>query len=283
MSDVPPPFDPDKARAELAEKERESERKPLGGVPSDYTVPIRMPRPDFRSMSPAALERWTQVGHKPIEQGPRYFDGSEFAPAQLDPASIRALQADLVRAGLLTNFRAGIWDSASVKAYQELLGMANQYGLTDQAMLAHVVQNGVPVDFGGGGEGGQGGGPGLGIRTTNKDDLRRVFRAAVIDMLGQGWSQAQINELVDAYNWKEIQVQVDAAGQQAAAMEAQLGSLETGEPVDVSQFAGPAQDVESPETFLEDEVRRRDPMGVQATDIAEDYAPAFFAALGGYT
>ncbi len=216
------------------EQEDEDERKPFG-VDPDYRVATvhpaagRLPGP---GSSAAALEAAARGAGPPavIERGPRYFSGHELAPNRLDPASIRELQADLVRAGLLTRFRAGIWDPASVKAYGTLLEMANQYGLTDEAMLAQLVAAGGPVDFGGG-VSGAGGGAGLPqMVTTNRDDLRRLFRQTVIDRLGKGWTQEQIDELVDAYQWQEIRVQQQAAERSAMAREAQLSSLDPGRP-----------------------------------------------------
>ena len=270
-----------------------SDRDALG-VPEGYVVPrVRTGQYSERGAQTAAAMGRTPGTIK--DQGPRYFDGDEFTPAALSPAAIGRLQAALSNAGLLSDFRYGVWDQDSRTAYKALLEEANAAGLTAEVMLTRR-QQGMDVNVGGGGGSGSGGGggrqivgfdeegnpiysefqaPPLELRLSNKDDLRRVFRTAVIDKIGEGWSQAQIDELVDAYNWQEIRVQQEAYQSEVDRMRAEFEGAPSTEPiVNVA--------MESPETFLDEEVRRRDPAGVQATDIAEDYAPAFFQALGGY-
>ena len=276
-SDGPPTYHPGGAS---------SDRDALG-VPEGYTVPrVRTGQYSERGAQTAAALGRTPGTIK--DQGPRYFDGDEFTPAALSPAAIGRLQAALSNAGLLSDFRYGVWDQESRAAYKSLLEEANASGLTAEAMLSRRQQS---VDIGGGGSGGGGGWsvdpetgepiapqftpPPLELRLSNKDDLRRVFRTAVIDKIGKGWSQAQIDELVDAYNWQEIRVQQEAYQSEVDRMRAEFEGAPSTEPI-------VNVDMQSPETFLDEEVRRRDPAGVQATDIAEDYAPAFFQALGGY-
>lgn len=41
------------------------------------------------------------------------------------------------------------------------------------------------------------------VATSDPDDLRRVFRQAVIDALGEKWDQARIDQMVAAYRDKE--------------------------------------------------------------------------------
>jgi hypothetical protein len=122
--------------------------------------------------------------------------------------------------------------------------------------------------------------PALRVRTTHKDDLRTVFRAAVRDKLGAGWTDAQVDELVDAYNWKEIQLQTEAYDQEVDRMRQEF-EFEGGGP---EPSAGVISEVNapSPENFLDTELRKRDPSGYAAGQIGEEFAPAFFDALGGY-
>jgi len=124
--------------------------------------------------------------------------------------------------------------------------------------------------------------PPLELKTTNKKDLARVFSKSVRELLGEGWSQAQINQAVEAYNQVEISAQKDAYNAQIARDKAEwyggapaTGTIEPGK-------AMSSVSIESPETFLEDLAKEKDPGGFQATQVAEDYAPAFFEALGGY-
>jgi len=261
--------------------------KPLG-VPEGYTTPIvRGPEPQGSADS-AAQRAKAGLGPGTIgKRGPSYFDGDQYRPASLDPASIGKLQASLAAAGLLEDFRYGVWDKASQDAYASLLGEANASGLSAEAALQQRAQ-GVSINQSGSGSGSGGGGhwefdengepffvedpfvpPPLQVKTTNKDDLRRVFRSAVIEKLGEGWSQAQIDELVDSYNWKELAVQTDAYSQEVGRLEDEFyGRTPTSN--QITSVSPP-----SPETFVEDEMRRRDPVGFQAGQITQEFAPQF--------
>jgi hypothetical protein len=117
--------------------------------------------------------------------------------------------------------------------------------------------------------------PPLELRTHSKDDLRRVFRASVIDKLGEGWSQAAIDELVDAYNWKEIQVQKDAYDQ-AVALDRQAFAGGPGGGTIVQE------DVPDPETFIEDQMRKKDPTGFEAGQIVNNFIPEIMQNLQGW-
>jgi len=220
------------------------------------------------------------------EQAPRYSDGDEWRPASASSASIAQIQRAMVTAGILTDFNYGIWDQKTAKAYRDVLSYANGRGVTDQQALSELAshpQLNVAGGSGGGGSRVVGFDPDTGqpifapaeplqVRTTPRDDLRRVFRSAVVDRLGEGWSTAQIDELVNAYQWNEIKVQSDAYNQQAAAASGMLGS----NPVIATQ------QMASPEAFADEELRRRDPVGYQAGGVVNDALPAFMAALKGY-
>jgi hypothetical protein len=274
---------------------RDTGPKPLG-VPAGYSVPaVRMPGYSHgfsygQGRYPGAVPR-----PRLVEQGPRYVDGDEWRPAAQGPESITEIQRALTMAGYLgprDRFRLGAWDETTRNAYRSLLEEANASGLNADAMAA---QRAASFDVGGSGqdEGDGAGGysidpntgelvppqfvpPPLELRTTSKADLARLFRGVVIDKLGEGWSQAEINELVDAYNWREIQVQKDAYDEEVARQRAEfMGEAPSSEPITMV-------DVESPETFVENELMRRDPESFQAGQIANDYAPAFFSALEGY-
>jgi hypothetical protein len=281
----------------------ESRGGPLG-VPKGYTAAVQRswtPSPGRSGRVNTGALRYT------YEQRPRYMDGDEWRPATRAVDEIVEMQQKLVIAGYLDandGFRLGMWDGPTRTAYRYLLEDSNASGLDADTMLYRAAQ-GIEIGGGGGGAGGGGGGRGRGgymidpetgelipipqeqfiappmqVRTTNPDDLRRVFRSAVIDKLGVGWSQKEIDELVQAYNWKELQVQADAYRQEVARMEQEF-NYELGGPKPTTKQIT-SVDVASPEAFIEEEARRRDPGGFQATQMAEDYAPAFFDALGGY-
>lgn len=267
--------------------EDDDKRKPLG-VDEDYRVPAPIDKRDH--LTARAAPSWAASGYVARSQGPRYWDGDEMRPASLDPASIVELQRNLMLAGLLTDFRWGIWDDKTRSAYKSLLEESNMSGLTWEQQLARRQQS---VDIGsGGGEGGSGGfsidpetgmpvqptftPPPLQVRTTNPDDLKRVFRTAVIDKLGVGWNQAKIDELVNAYNWKEIQVQKDAYDQEVARMEDEFyGRAPSTEPITMV-------DAPSPETFLEDRMIEEDPVGFQAGQATEEFIPALMSMVEGW-
>jgi len=279
--------------------------KPLG-VPEGYTVPsVR----DMSGMSARAAEGWAagSGGHGSIQaRGPRYFEGDEWKPAALSPAGIGSLQEHLAASGLLSGrWRYGIWDDNTADAYKAVLTEANAMGLTADAVIRLRGQSesfGSSGEDGSGGSGGGGGSggswqydengnpvfvpdpedvytpPPLEIKTTNKDDLRAVFRRSIIDTLGQGWSQAQINELVDAYNWQEIKVQQDAYNRQVEIARADFEGTRAGQGGEVISTV----DMASPENFLEQELIRRDPEGYKAGQLVNNAIPAFMQAIKGW-
>jgi hypothetical protein len=290
------------------QSDRRSTLTPLG-VPHDYRVAGIKPE-SFRGMSPRGVEGWSANGQGPNdmrELGARYFDGDQYRPGQYPIERIIDMQRRMAIAGFLDldDIRLGVWTGKTVDAYEDLLGYANQVGLDADSALYHAAQAGFG-GTGGGGSGGSGGGgggsgftidpetgelipvsetfvpPALELRTTNKDDLRRVFRQAVTQSLGQGWSEAQINELVDAYVWKEIQVQKAAYDTEVGIMRDEFAGTSEGGQMYVPSSAAREVEMPSPDTFIEATARERDPAGFQATQVAEDFAPAFFQALQGY-
>lgn len=277
------------------------EPKPIGGMRPDYKVPVPRSPESFRGMSANAIEGWSAQGSGPgsvRDQGVRYFDGDEWRPASLGPAGVGSLQEMMAAAGILTDdFRYGVWDEASRNAYKNVLAEANGMGLTADQIIRLRGQSATMPGAGGSGSGSGGGGswqfdengnpvfvpeqyqaPPLELRTSNKDDLRRVFREAIIEQMGEGWSKAQIDELVDAYNWEEIRVQKDAYDQAIAMDRAQFeGTAPAGGGGVVSSV-----EVASPETFLENQLMERDPEGFRAGQVVNEAIPNFLAALDGW-
>lgn len=282
-SNQPPAMPPD-------EDDEDDERKPLGDINRDYRVVV--PR-NMGGMSARAAEGWASqgAGHgSPYEQGPRYWDQDQFKPAQGDPAAITQLQEDMVTAGLIprgVNVRKGTWDLASIGAYTDLLEMANVNGVPANTMLdrliagsaqgsglmidpntGEVIENPeaqvfVPPDA-------------LPLRLPSREDMRAVTRSAVVDKLGQGWSGDQIEEFIDRY-YSFAQGQAQSAYE--AEVERQRAAFEAGQPISNVNIE---LDVASPETALDEELRRDQPDAYGAGQIANDFAPAFFDALGGY-
>jgi hypothetical protein len=264
------------------------------GVPKDYTV--RGPRqqhPNYYPHGYSYSSRGFGAGAgplDPIEIKPRYMDGDEWRPASWAPGDIADLQRAMAGAGLIgptTRVRLGAWDETSRNAYKQLLGFANGSGVDVNTALRQYAE-GITVGGPGAGSGlrfDENGNiigetftaPPLEVQLPNRADVEKVLRTAVIDKLGEGWSQAEIAKLADTYLWQKVMApQTDAYQQQVENLEDEFHGRAPRNKVITNV------DVMDPETFVEGELRRRDPAGFQATEIAEDYAPAFFAALEGY-
>lgn len=241
-------------------------RRPLG-VPNDWTT---MDPGGFRGMSPRAVEGFGGVN----KRAPRYYDGDELRPAGSGFDSIVARQRALVLGGYLAeDFTYGRWDPPTIDAYKTLLEEANAAGLTAEQMLSNAAQ-GIAINMGGSGEGGGGRGgytidpetgelvslaetfapPPLEISTTNKADLARVFEGASQNYLGVALPRDQIERMVEAYNWVEIQAQKDAYDQEVERMRQEfVGDVEPGLQT-ITSVSAP-----TPETFILDKLREERP------------------------
>ena len=160
------------------------------------------------------MERAAEAGHgvgDVIRRGAQYFDGDQWRPASASANTVVQLQQAMATAGLLTNFRLGVWDEESADAYAKVLGYANAAGISDQLALQQMVES--PEIAMGGGEGGGGSGrriigfdengdpiyseyvpPPLELRTTSREDLKKLFRSLTSEKLGVGWTDAQLDE-----------------------------------------------------------------------------------------
>lgn len=219
------------------------------GVPQGYTVPVPVTNP---------VQLREGSGGSTIQR-PTYFDGDDWLPSSYSAVEIFQMQTALAKVGLLRGtWSGGYWDDSTRKAYRELLGMANARGSRNADTLLNemltqsqelggalftVDENGNVVMTR---PGSQDQRAPLVTRTTDPAALRNVFRRSVIELLGEGWSEDQINGMVKSYNDMEVQ-------RQTAAYNAQ----ETG---------GSIQDIPSPESFIESQVQAKDPIGVQANE-----------------
>lgn len=270
------------------------------GVPREYEVAVQnQDRPGYYPHGFNYRTRGYGAGAHPEDRsaiiGPRYFDGDEWKPSQLSPAKVAQLQRAMATAGLLSDFRYGVWDSRSAKAYAEVLSFANASGMTEQMALQRMVNS--PELSLGGGSGSRGGGrqiigfdengdpvyseyvaPPLELKTTNRDDLMRAIRSGIIDRMGVGWSQQQVGELADLYIQKEIEAQRSVYDQKVAL---ERTAFEQGEGA-VSGRTIVEPSVPDPETFLENELKRRDLPGFQAGNLANDVMPMFEEAIRGW-
>lgn len=240
-----------------------NKKKYIGGFPDDYSIPgaggsSREELGDIRFRRPP-----TQYAGYPT-----YFNGDEYIPANFPATSIWLIQQQLAKVGLLRgNFSKQVWDPTTRNAYKQLLALANAQGINAEQALTQMMNNvGEVGTEGGGGQyttdengniipvGGSQAAP-LVTRTSDPTQLRQLFRKAVIEQLGEGWSQDKINAMVAAYNQIEISKQTQANAMQQGA-------------------GGTISDIPSPESFIQGQVEAQDPIGVQ-THQALDFTGEF--------
>lgn len=298
MSDTPT-FDP----SGVDFGTQSADRRPplLGGVGpavDDQGVPIvddegrEIPRPVFREEDWGYETRVPGGGlsYRDRRSGqlsprsthfPQFRDGDQYDIYSFTPQRLSYLQRSLVAAGLLDpedieayGYVGPAGTDSTFDAYERAMEFANQagYDTVDQALIS--LQSG-RYGTGPGGTRGQAAGSGGGrlpSQISNSDDLRRVFRAAVIDELGRGWDDGRIDAMVNTYQAME-RGQVDQA--EAIARAAAERSEVTGE--DVS--SGTIEGLPDPSTFAVNYARQQDPTGAQATDFL-GAANTFFSLLG---
>lgn len=223
------------------------------GVPDDYTT----------QYSPLPREV------APVSRPPRYFDGDEFMPVQFSPDKIADLQRQLVAVGLLRpGIRIGVgdWDEPSIDAFYRLLGYANQNGISWKAALNKLSTEGAGFsevdEFGNLVPVGQSAGELVPTRTTPPEELRRVFRTAVIDTLGQGWDEGRIESMVSSYQAMEIQRQQEAFSAEGTSQ----------------NIVG----IPSPESFAIEQAETAEPGRAQAEQ-GLDYANQFMDLIGRWS
>lgn len=201
---------------------------------------------------------------------PRYFRGDETDPGRLPPHNIAAIQRLMVDANLLNDPRWGFWDPESEEAFRQVLREANAMGVDAETLLTTYADAAAMAEQ-------EAKGPfqadPLVFQVHNEKDVQNAFRKAIVEHLGEGWTQEQINAAAASYRAEEIRVQ-RGAQEQMIARERQL--YETGG-TDINEIT--QVDVPSPDVWIEEEARRRDMAGFQANEIGSDYAPVFFQAL----
>jgi hypothetical protein len=229
------------------------------GVPAGYTAVTR--HGSRQGLWNPAGEGSPDVGTTYRNITPRFVDGMQYAPASMPPSQIADLQRQLAQLGLIdpdAMITFGVWDETSIAGYEKLLAWANRAGITrvDQALRKYrqmVAEGGGPVRVGGEEPPEI---PPLQIRLTDPTSLKATFRRAVIDQLGEGWSDEQIDRMVAAYHSMERENQT------------QIYNLSYGGP-EGAQLAGEVTDVPDAGSYATEHVRQTDPMGVQARDWLE--------------
>lgn len=243
--------------------QQDSGPSPLG-VPKGYTIP----RTGRHAQGADAAERQGRAGTYQYDQGldpydsptrRTYYTGDEMIPANWPAPQIWQLQQALAKVGLLTGtFTRHTWDNASQNAYAALLSLANAQGIdADRALMDLLNSAGAEEggqryktdEFGNVVPVGTGQEPApLVTRTTDPAQLRQTFRRAVIEMLGEGWSTAEIDKMVAAYNGVEVSRQTQAYN------------------MDLAGEGGSITSIPSPEAFIQQQVLEKDPVGVQTEE-----------------
>lgn len=186
-------------------------RSNLIEVPDGYAVPIRTPYNE-----PGTVAGGSPMGpYTPlppgVEQGSdgNYYRYSTRLPAYHDGADVRAgigkseqwilaTQRQLEAAGLLSSdYIPGFWDQATQGAMAELMGYANQRGMTWQNTLAMITEQG-----GVGGNGG--GGPALPpIQHAPEWALDQLLEDAGTQYLGRNFTDQEKQQFIAAYREME--------------------------------------------------------------------------------
>lgn len=256
-------------RRRQEDEEDDSSDNPLGVDPLDPYVEegavIGVP-PGYEASVDVSSYPFGGPGR--VNRRPIYQDGDELIPANYGPERIGQLQQQLAEIGLLpenARIRFKVWDETSQEAFYRLLAYANQNGLhwttalnklqTENEGGFMVDENGKLVPVGGAGS------EPLPTSTTPAEELRPVFRQTVIDVLGQGWDEDQIDAMVQAYQAQEIERQ-----KAAYAAEGTTNNVEQ---------------MPSPEAFIMAQAEESDPDRA-AAERGLDYTGLFEEVLGGW-
>ena len=174
-------------------EEEESEKGPLGGVPSTDKI---------------GGFKWTKGwgwGDYKVEDARRtpYTEKDVLKPRQWTGEQRADLQARLVATGLLDPNKAvaGVWNTASMTAYRTLLKNANIMGYKASAILDAAAQN--PSLVGVDPTKGEDAIEPMTYELPNEDDLRKTFQKAGRDVLGRKLDPTTIDRMVTAYMAQE--------------------------------------------------------------------------------
>jgi hypothetical protein len=144
---------------------------------------------------------------------PKYKTGAEMEPRGYSPEMIARLQQQLAAAGLIgpqTRFRLGVWDSASVNAYRNLLSYANQGGIGREDALQDLLANPSvkPGDMMGGVGGSVSAGPQFSTRLNTYEasdpaSVRQTAEAAFKQALGRKPKKDELAKFMSGFLGRE--------------------------------------------------------------------------------
>ncbi len=223
----------------------------IGGLPEGY-VAFENGRSDNNSLG---RDRNAPVPR--VVGEPQYREGEEFTPASWSPETIAAWQGLFVEAGLVDDYRIGVWDADTRGAYKTILGFANQYGIDAETAIRRYVETDLSSDVDGSG------GPQLPpkvVRVSNPEELALTFKKVSRQQLGGDFvDDDTISAMVAAYQSQERQ----AADQ---SYDAQLN----GGTITAPQSAG---------SFAENQLEEFAPNAVDAAQTG-NVIDGFFQSLG---
>jgi hypothetical protein len=127
---------------------------------------------------------------------PRYYERDADLLSRYSRDQIADIQAQLKKSGLLgNNYRIGVPDSNTKKAWVDLLAEANNSNLDWQTALKTAIAN--PI----------GGGAKLPPKVSNPADIANVVRQVSRSVLGRGVDPELMNEIVQAFQRNQVRSQ----------------------------------------------------------------------------
>ena len=128
----------------------------------------------------------------------RYYDGAQLEPYDWDDGRISNLQSRLVGAGFLSakSMVPGVWDPASMSAYEKALTYANMLGVSVEEVLSRLADG---ADAAGLNRGGGGGGGGLGAAAVTDEDIIALANKVAQGVLGRNLRQDEIGNFIPAF------------------------------------------------------------------------------------
>lgn len=193
----------------------------------------------------AAQQAWAQG-----KTAPAYANGSQYLPViqQWSPQDIATVQTRMVNTGLLSNtdYRAGVWDAQSQKAFAEVLGVANNMGRPWQDAL-QSYESGNAMVWDSKTNSYVKATPGT-ARTnshvvtsfTNPDDLASAAQEVATNKLGRSFTPQELQKFITAYHGTEKAATTAQSASQDFTNPASMQTAATtfAEQTDPNAFAG---------------------------------------------
>lgn len=171
----------------------------------------------------AAQTQWAQG-----KTAPAYANGSQYLPViqSWSPQDIATVQGRMVNTGLLANtdYRAGVWDQASQRAFGEVLGVANNMGRPWQDAL-QSYESGTAMMWDSKTNSYVKATPGT-ARTnahvvtnfTSPDDLATTAQEVATAKLGRSFTPQELQKFIAAYHGTEQKATADQAAASATGV-----------------------------------------------------------------